>query len=213
MTETVTLPELADRLLAESSGARRLVALAGPPGAGKTTAAERLKQLLNERRPAVADILAMDGYHFDDMVLNARGHRPRKGAPHTFDLLGFRAMIERVRADDGTEIAVPVFDRDLEIARAGARIVAAATRVIVVEGNYLLLDEPGWRDLKPLFHRTAKLVASEAVLEARLTRRWEGYGYEGERMREKMEDNDLPNMRLILSRSLDADYEIRSDGN
>ncbi|KAB0681249.1 nucleoside/nucleotide kinase family protein [Aureimonas leprariae] len=212
MAETVTLPELAERLLAEAGDARRLVALAGPPGAGKTTAADRLKELLNERRPGVADILPMDGYHFDDLVLNARGHRPRKGAPHTFDLLGFRAMVERLRADDGTDIAVPVFDRDLEIARAGARIVAAGTRIVVVEGNYLLLDEPGWRDLKPLFHRTAKLVASEAVLEARLTRRWEGYGYQGARMVEKMEGNDLPNMRLVLARSLDADYDIRSDG-
>ncbi|GGE21503.1 nucleoside triphosphate hydrolase [Aureimonas endophytica] len=211
MSESLTLPALAERLLGEAAPARRLVALAGPPGVGKTTTAETLKSLLNEARPGIADILPMDGYHFDDLVLNARGHRPRKGAPHTFDLLGFRAMIERVKRDDGTEIAVPVFDRDLEIARAGGRIIAPTARLIIVEGNYLLLDEEGWRDLKPLFDVTVKLVAEEAVLEARLTQRWQGYGYAGAEMVAKMEGNDLPNMRLVLARSLSSDYEVRSD--
>lgn len=208
MTETVTLPALADTLLNDTTPRRRLIGLAGPPGVGKTTTAERLKSMLNGRRPGIADILPMDGYHFDDLVLEARGHRPRKGAPHTFDLPGFRVMVERLRADDGTDVAVPVFDRDLEIARAGARIVAGTTRLVVVEGNYLLLDAPGWRDLKPLFDVTVKLVADEALLEERLTRRWRGYGFADGDMAAKMEGNDLPNMRLILERSLAPDYEI-----
>jgi pantothenate kinase len=211
VSETITLPVLVDRLLDQPSAKRRLVALAGPPGVGKTTTADLLKSMLNERQGDLADILPMDGFHFDDLVLNGRGHRPRKGAPHTFDLLGFRAMIERVKRDDGSDIAVPVFDRDLEIARAGARIIAGDTRIVVVEGNYLLLDEPGWRDLSPLFDVTVKLVADESVLEARLTQRWEGYGYEGEAMVAKMEGNDLPNMRLVVRNSLLANYEIRSD--
>ncbi|WP_152046850.1 nucleoside/nucleotide kinase family protein [Aureimonas psammosilenae] len=211
MSETITLPVLVDRLLDQPSAKRRLVALAGPPGVGKTTTADLLKSMLNERQGDLADILPMDGFHFDDLVLNARGHRPRKGAPHTFDLLGFRATIERVKRDDGSDIAVPVFDRDLEIARAGARIIAGDTRIVVVEGNYLLLDEPGWRDLSPLFDVSVKLVADESVLEARLTQRWKGYGYEGEAMVAKMEGNDLPNMRLVVRNSLPADYEIRSD--
>ncbi len=211
VSETITLPVLVDRLLDQPSAKRRLVALAGPPGVGKTTTADLLKSMLNERQGDLADILPMDGFHFDDLVLNARGHRPRKGAPHTFDLLGFRATIERVKRDDGSDIAVPVFDRDLEIARAGARIIAGDTRIVVVEGNYLLLDEPGWRDLSPLFDVSVKLVADESVLEARLTQRWKGYGYEGEAMVAKMEGNDLPNMRLVVRNSLPADYEIRSD--
>lgn len=211
VSETITLPVLVDRLLDQPSAKRRLVALAGPPGVGKTTTADLLKSMLNERQGDLADILPMDGFHFDDLVLNARGHRPRKGAPHTFDLLGFRATIERVKRDDGSDIAVPVFDRDLEIARAGARIIAGDTRIVVVEGNYLLLDEPGWRDLSPLFDVSVKLVADESVLEARLTQRWKGYGYECEAMVAKMEGNDLPNMRLVVRNSLPADYEIRSD--
>lgn len=211
MPQETTLEALGERLLQEPSPRRRVVAIAGSPGSGKSTAAEQLKERLNAAVPGIADILPMDGYHYDDLVLNARGHRPRKGAPHTFDLDGFRFMLERLRADDGREVAVPVFDRAIEIARAGARIIEPASRIIIAEGNYLLLDEPDWRELGALFDLTVMLQAAETTLVARLTERWQGYGYEGETMRAKMEDNDLPNMRLVLARSRPADLVIRSD--
>ena len=211
MTERSTLAALTDALLSEEGERRRIVAIAGSPGSGKSTTAESLKERLNARRPGVADILPMDGYHFDDMVLNARGHRPRKGAPHTFDLDGFRAMLERLRRDEGREVAVPVFDRSIEIARAGARIINPEVRVILAEGNYLLLDEPGWRDLAPLFDLTVMIEASEDTLVERLTQRWLGFQYGPEALLEKLEGNDLPNMRLVLSKSRPADIAIRSD--
>ena len=212
MTESLTLAALADALLTEEGATRRIVAIAGSPGSGKSTAAESLKARLNARRPGVADILPMDGYHFDDAVLNARGDRPRKGAPHTFDLDGFRAMLERLRADTGRDVAVPVFDRSIEIARAGGRIVEATTRIILAEGNYLLLDAPGWRDLVPLFDLTVMIEAREELLIERLTERWLGFGYEPEALIEKLEGNDLPNMRLVLQESRPADVALRSDG-
>ena len=207
----MTAQELADALLAGDAGRRRIVAIAGPPGAGKSTLAESLKERINATRPGLADILPMDGYHFDDAVLNARGHRPRKGAPHTFDLDGFRAMLERLKADDGRDVAVPVFDRAIEIARAGGRIIPAQARIILAEGNYLLLDEPGWRDLAPLFDLTVMIEAAEAVLAARLTKRWEDLGYTPDMLAEKMEGNDLLNLRLVLSRSRPAEAVVRND--
>ncbi|WP_062230524.1 nucleoside triphosphate hydrolase [Aureimonas sp. N4] len=212
MTERSTLAALTDALLSEEGERRRIVAIAGSPGSGKSTTAESLKERLNARRPGVADILPMDGYHFDDMVLNARGHRPRKGAPHTFDLDGFRAMLERLRRDEKREVAVPVFDRSIEIARAGARIINPDVRVILAEGNYLLLDEPGWRELGELFDLTVMIEASEDTLVERLTQRWLGFNYGPEALLEKLEGNDLPNMRLVLSKSRPADIAIRSDG-
>ena len=212
MTESLTLAALADALLTEEGATRRIVAIAGSPGSGKSTAAESLKARLNARRPGVADILPMDGYHFDDAVLNARGDRPRKGAPHTFDLDGFRAKLERLRLDTGRDVAVPVFDRSIEIARAGGRIVEATTRIILAEGNYLLLDAPGWRDLAPLFDLTVMIEAREELLIERLTERWLGFGYEPEALIEKLEGNDLPNMRLVLQNSRPADVALRSDG-
>ncbi|WP_062205931.1 nucleoside triphosphate hydrolase [Aureimonas sp. AU12] len=211
MTETLTLAALADALLTEDGSARRIVAIAGSPGSGKSTAAESLKERLNARRPGVADILPMDGYHFDDAVLNARGDRSRKGAPHTFDIDGFRVMLERLRADTGCDVAVPVFDRSIEIARAGGRIVEAGTRIILAEGNYLLLDQPGWRDLAPLFDLTVMIEAREEVLIDRLTQRWLGFQLDPEAMIRQMEGNDLPNMRLVLTSSRPADVTVRSD--
>jgi pantothenate kinase len=212
MTETLSTDALVARLIARAGEDRRLlVAIAGPPGVGKSTTTAALADRLNEHSPGLCGVLAMDGYHFDDTVLNARGHRPRKGAPFTFDLGGLRAMILRLRADGGADIAVPVFDRTIEIARAGAAIIPATARIVLVEGNYLLLDEPGWRDLKDLFDVTVKLAADSAVLEARLTERWEGFGLEGEDMRQKMEGNDLPNLRLVLGHSLPAEFELRTD--
>jgi pantothenate kinase len=212
MTEAVDAKTLVGRLLsAGASGRRLLVAIAGPPGVGKSTTTAALADRLNAENPGLCGVLAMDGYHFDDAVLHARGHRPRKGAPFTFDLGGLRAMIQRLKADDGTDVAVPVFDRTIEIARAGAAIIPAAARIVLVEGNYLLLDAPGWRDLQPLFDVTVMLAADPAVLEARLTERWQGFGFEGEAMRRKMEGNDLPNLRLVLGHSLAADFELRTD--
>lgn len=212
MSETLTLDALAGRLVEAAETRRILVALAGPPGVGKSTTAEALLTRVEAAAPGLAGLLPMDGYHFDDRVLEARGHRPRKGAPHTFDLAGLRAMILRLKADDGADIAVPVFDRTIEIARAGAAIIPGAARVVIVEGNYLLLDAPGWRDLKALFDVTVRLEASEAVLEQRLLERWRGFALAGEALVAKMEGNDLPNMRLVLRESLAPDIILRTDG-
>ena len=202
---------LVQRILAAPAHARRIIAIAGAPGSGKSTLSETLKAALNAARPGCADILMMDGYHFDDIVLNARGHRPRKGAPHTFDVDGFRVMLERLRRDDGRDVAVPVFDRSIEIARAGGRILAASTRIVLAEGNYLLLDQPEWRDLAPLFDLTVAVEADEAELVKRLTARWQGFDYEQAAIMTKLEGNDLPNVRLVITGSRPADVVVRSD--
>ena len=142
MSERLTAVELMDRLLADGRGDRRLVAIAGSPGSGKSTLSEHLKAGINAVRPGHADILMMDGFHFDDMVLNDRDHRPRKGAPHPFDIDGFRVMLERLRRDDGRDVPVCVRPFN-EIARAGGRIIEGSTRIILAAGNYLLLNQPG----------------------------------------------------------------------
>ncbi|MFO1211043.1 MAG: nucleoside/nucleotide kinase family protein [Amaricoccus sp.] len=204
------LAGLAARIEAAQGARRRIVAVAGPPGSGKSTFAERLVERMSAWVPSA--VLPMDGYHYDDIVLNARGHRPRKGAPHTFDVDGLAATLARLAADDGREVAVPVFDRSIEIARAGARIIGPEVRLVVVEGNYLLLDDPAWAPLRAHFDATVLLAVPMSVIEARLGARWAGYGFEGEAFRAKMEENDLPNARLVAGHSVAPTYLVPNDG-
>ncbi len=211
VSKYLTVEALVEAIFAGAGEARRFIAIAGCPGSGKSTLTEDLKERINAVRPGYSDILMMDGYHFDDMVLHARGHRSRKGAPHTFDVDGFRVMLERLHKDDGRDVAVPVFDRSIEIARAGARVLAGSTRVILAEGNYLLLNEPAWRDLGPLFDLTVMIEAGEDELTARLTARWQGFGHDPAAITAKLEENDLPNVRLVLANSRPADVIVRSD--
>ncbi|MHA6345394.1 nucleoside/nucleotide kinase family protein [Roseivivax sp. CAU 1761] len=202
--QEIGLEALAERLRVMAAGPlRRVVALAGAPGSGKSHVAEALAAAV----PGSA-VLPMDGYHLDDGLLAARGDLARKGAPWTFDLDGFAEMLDRLRRDSGRPVLVPVFDRALEIARAGAREIAAETRLILAEGNYLLLDDPGWCDLAPRFDLAVRIEVPEAVLRTRLAERWAGLGAAA--AAEKLEANDLPNMAAVLARSRPADLVLRN---
>jgi pantothenate kinase len=201
-------PVLVASLLELARHGRAIVAIAGPPGAGKSTFAERLRDALNACAPGAAEVLPGDGYHFDDLLLNARGWRPRKGAPHTFDVGGLRAMLERLRANVEDEVAVPVFDRSIEIARAGARVIPRSASLVLVEGNYLLLDRDPWSALAPLFDVTIMLVAPLETLRQRLLERWTEIGLSGADLTAKMEGNDLQNVATVLEGSRAADHLV-----
>ncbi|AYQ91052.1 MULTISPECIES: nucleoside/nucleotide kinase family protein [Burkholderia] len=210
VTRDVDFTALVAALADADPAARRIVAVAGPPGAGKSTFAERLREALDAPAPGRAALLAMDGFHYDDRVLEARGDRPRKGAPHTFDIDGLGAMLARLKADDGREIAVPVFDRSIEIARAGAAIIPAGARIVVVEGNYLLLDDPAWAPLRAFFDLTVMLQVPRAVLVERLSARWQGYGMSEAAIVEKLDGNDLPNVDRVLTGCVAADFRVEN---
>ncbi|MGR3511464.1 MAG: AAA family ATPase [Paracoccaceae bacterium] len=204
--QQIELTDLVDLLLVRGATGRHITAIAGPPGSGKSHIADALAKALNAREPASAAVFPMDGYHFDDAVLEARGWRARKGAPHTFDLGGFAAMLERLRSNAEDEIAVPVFDRGLEISRNAARFIAQSQRHVIVEGNYLLLDQVPWRDLR--FDTTVFLDVPMAELERRLLTRWSEL--EGEALTSKMEVNDLPNARLVVEQSRPAEFIVKN---
>ena len=185
---------------------RLIVAIAGPPGAGKSTLAETLRQDISAAGLSVA-VVPMDGFHFDDRLLEDRGLLARKGSPETFDVAGFRHLLGRLRACE-PDIAIPVFDRAIEIARAGAAIVAADTQVILVEGNYLLLDEAPWNSLAEAFDLTVRIEVPFDELERRLIQRWLGLGYAYARAREKALSNDIPNARRVVKQSRAADISF-----
>ena len=190
------------RAKAQAQG-RFLTSLAGPPGAGKSTLAAELVAALGQGAKAVP----MDGFHYDDAVLIARGARARKGAPDTFDVAGFRHLLTRLRTED--EVAIPLFDRDLEISRAGADIVGPQDRILIVEGNYLLLNEAPWPDLAPLFDLTIWIDVPEAELDRRLLARWAHYGKTPDEARAWIDGNDMPNIRRVVAGSRPANLVIR----
>ncbi len=199
---TVDLDRLVSAVEKHATLERCLIAVAGPPGAGKSTLADALVERLNRRDPAAASVIPMDGYHYDDRVLSERGMRARKGAPDTFDVGGLSHMLGRLRRNAEAEIAIPVFDRDLEIARAGARLIPQRVRYLVVEGNYLLLRQAPWSDLHQWFDITVMIGVPLAELRRRLVARWAGLGLSEFEIETKVEGNDLPNGRLVTTESV-----------
>ena len=211
MTDSVELTQIADLLEARTTGGERvIVAIAGAPGSGKSTLADKLVGKLNGRQPGLAAVLPMDGYHYDDLHLVPAGLRPRKGAPHTFDVGGLFHTLKRLRARDEAEVFVPVFDRKIEIARAGARVIPASVGVIVVEGNWLLLDQAPWDRLRSLFDASVMVEVSDQTLRARLRGRWERLGLSEAEIVAKLEENDLPNGRLVRDGSTAPDWRLRN---
>lgn len=195
------LADLIRRRAEDNGPGRFLTALAGPPGAGKSTLAAALVTALGDGARAVP----MDGFHYDDRVLIQRGLRSRKGAPETFDAAGFLHLLQRLQQED--EVAIPLFDRDLEISRAGADIVTPADRLLVVEGNWLLLDEAPWNAAR--YDLTVFIDVPEAELDRRLLDRWAHHGKTAEEARAWIDGNDLPNIRRCIAGSRGAEVLIR----
>ncbi|MDA9967050.1 nucleoside triphosphate hydrolase [bacterium] len=205
MTE-IDYETLRQVILDRGQSKRSLTALAGPPASGKSHIANALCRDLNKYSPDSAVVLPMDGYHLDDALLEKQGMRDRKGAPHTFDIAGFTHILQRISLGDEIDIAVPVFDRSLELSRAAGRLIPRTARHILVEGNYLLLDQPEWRDLASFFTTTVMITAPRSLLERRLMQRWQNLS--PTQAREKCESNDLPNADLVMNSSMSTEFNL-----
>lgn len=183
---------------------RFVVGIAGPPGSGKSTLSAALHDVLPD---GAAAVVPMDGFHFDDVVLEQRGLKARKGAPETFDFAGFEVLLRRLRAHE-PDVAIPVFDRSIELSRAAAAVVGADVKFILVEGNYLLLDEEPWQRLGPLFDFTIFVDAPREELERRLVERWREHGRSDADARNWIDTNDMPNIDRVLHARRKADLVI-----
>ncbi len=199
--------ELASFIRKKSAGASRfMVGIAGAPASGKSTLAHDICTALKSMGET-AIVVPMDGFHFDDAILNARGHRSRKGAPYTYDVYGFETLLKRIKACE-PEIAIPVFDRGQELSRAAADLVDDQTKFILVEGNYLLLKQKPWDRLKPLFDFTIFLSVSIAELERRLIQRWLDHGFDMAYAKNWIASNDLLNIQTMIAESAAADLTV-----
>ena len=196
---------LAAEIVRRKRHGRLVVAIFGAPGSGKSTLADRLRAEITQSFHVSTEVVPMDGSHYDNAILDAKGLRPRKGSPETFDVDGLASLIQRLRAGPPRDVAIPVFDRTLDMTRASARIVDKEVDILLVEGNYLLLDQKPWDRLKDYFDVTVKIECLRDELEKRLMKRWLDLGMSEKESRSKVEGNDLLNADLIESTSLAAD--------
>ncbi|MET0714551.1 MAG: nucleoside/nucleotide kinase family protein [Mycetocola sp.] len=164
---------------------RVLLGITGSPGAGKTTLARRLVDRINAITGAsetdpVAVYLPMDGYHLANATLDRLGIHDRKGAIETFDGWGFVSLLRRVLVETDHEVYAPSFDRRVDEGIAAEIAVAASARIVVVEGNYLLIDREPWSQIPPLLVESWFCETSESERLRRLVDRHERHGRSAE---------------------------------
>ena len=201
----------AGKLAATADGRRIAIGLAGGPGVGKSTLAAELVEALNGSAPGSAALVPMDGFHMKHAKLEGLGLVDFKGAPHTFEGAAFVAFLRALKAATGT-MSGPGYSRKIEDVVEDAFTVAPAVRVLVVEGNYLLLGEAPWAEAKDALDLAVFVTVPRDLVAARLLKR---HGEEGlfseERNRAHIARTDLPNYDLVETSRDRADVVIALD--
>jgi len=203
---------LADELIAavEASSKRFLLGITGPPGAGKSTLAGALTEAAEERRGAgVAVVAPLDGFHLSNETLDLRGLRAVKGAPQTFDAAAFVGSLRRLRAEPAATVLWPDFDRTAEATVPDAIPIGPEARMVITDGNYLLLDQPWWREVRQLLDQVWYVDAPREILRQRLIERQIAGGRPEERAVRHVCETDLPNAALVARTRKLADRIIR----
>ncbi len=187
-----------------SGGSRVIVGIAGPPGSGKSTLAERIAADLG----GAARVVGMDGFHLAQRELERLGRAERKGAVDTFDAAGYVALLRRLRAAGDDVVYAPLFRRDLEEPIACAVPVAPGVPLVVTEGNYLLLPDAPWSEVRGLLDEAWYVDTPEDVRLARLIERHVAFGRSPEEARAWALGPDARNAQLIASTRERADVLV-----
>jgi len=205
---TSLCPAIRQRLNELASGQRRLLGVVGPPGSGKSTLAAQLTQSMGSRAQAVP----MDGFHLAQIELERLGRAQRKGAPDTFDAAGYGALLLRLRAQTEHEVVyAPDFRRDLEEPVAGALPIFGQTPLLITEGNYLLLDDPAWREVATKLDEIWYLHVDAGLRLERLAHRHQQFGRSRAEALSWIAQTDEPNARRIEACRPRANRQVEWD--
>lgn len=207
-TVSLTLDQLASRAASLiTDDGRRILGITGAPGAGKSTASQAIVRKLGSR----CSIVEMDGFHLANRELDRLGRREQKGAPETFDADGYAALLHRLRSADSIVYA-PVFDREIDESIGSATAVEPRTPLIVTEGNYLLLPNGSWPQVRAAIDTVWYLEVPEATRTQRLMKRHSRFGRSSEAAADWVRRVDQPNADMIAAARSRADLivEIRT---
>lgn len=150
----------------------------------------------------------MDGFHLADAQLDRIGALARKGAPDTFDAAGYAHLLERLKYETDDAVYVPGFDRELEQPLAAALVVLPSARLVITEGNYLLLGEPRWQRARRAMDAVWFVCADESIRVERLVARHIRFGKSPEEARDWVATTDQRNARLVEGTLASADRVI-----
>jgi pantothenate kinase len=208
LTPEAALMHLADRARLLTGSRRVALGIAGGPGVGKSTLAVQLVETLNAETPGLAAYVPMDGFHMKHEKLVALGTAHEKGMPHTFEGAAFAEFLGRLKDATGP-VSGPGYSRKIEDVVEGAFTVPAEARLLVTEGNYLLLANAPWWRVQPLLDLAVFIDVPRDLVRARLLRRHAEEGlFTAERNREHVDRVDLSNYDLVKRSKSRADVII-----
>jgi pantothenate kinase len=192
----------------EKSSERVLIGIIGKPGAGKSTLSKFLMSKLSKE---LVTVVPMDGYHLSNRVLKDLKRADRKGAPDTFDVAGFISLVRRIRSEQTQNIYYPIFDRAIEESIAAQGVVTSATKVVIIEGNYLLHDEGGWEVINDLLDESWMVDVDDDKRISRLISRHIAYGKDPDAAKAWAKGTDEVNAKLIERGRTRADFVVAID--
>jgi len=190
-----------------SASTRTIIGIIGKPGGGKSTLS---KYLLKGMDPTLVSVVPMDGFHLSNKVLKELGRSDRKGAQDTFDVKGFTTLIQRIKMDSAEPIYYPIFDRSIEESIAAQGVVHPSTRVVIVEGNYLMHDRDGWQEISPLLDQSWYAFLDEDIRISRLISRHIAFGKDPDSAKAWAKGSDQVNAELIETGVGRCDFLVRS---
>ena len=187
---------------------RKIIGIIGKPGGGKST----LSAFLHVNLPSdLVTVVPMDGYHLSNRVLIQLGRSDRKGAPDTFDVTGYAALLKRIRTETTSAIYYPIFDRAIEESIAAQGEVSPSVKIVITEGNYLLYDQMGWESISGLLDESWFVDTDDEIRLDRLIKRHIQFGRSPAAADAWARGTDERNAQLIGRTKNLADYLVDID--